>query len=797
MLINYLQVAFRNLWKNKSFTAINVTGLAVGMAISLLSLLYVTNELSFDSFQEHKDRICRVIVNVESAAEGTETSSIMTAGVGPSFQQEIPEVEHMVRVSNPSEPFFSIEGVNYRTRSVIYADTGFFDVFTFPLLHGNPDGILKRPYSLVLSRSLATKMFGDAESAMGKIVRMNDRDNYMVNGVAEDPPLNSHLRFDAVCSFVTLYENPDLHLGWNGGWNYFTYLLLVEGSSPARVQQHMATIADKNINQVLSKVGISWNFRLQPLSKVHLDTSVSWDIETQGSHSRLVLFIAVTFIILVIACINFINLTTASSLSRMKEVGIRKVSGAGRKEIVFQFLTESLLISFIALLFALMLIELFSIWLSHRLADTILLENFELYNRPFYQLAFSVLFVILIVGLVAGAYPAFLMSRFKPALAVKGRVNLGSRNPLVRNLLVVFQFTISVALIIAALVIASQLDFLLRTGKGFDPANKLVIPLSSKAAREKVEVLKESFLQVPGIEKAGASSQIPGRGYTQNGYFPEGHDQPLMFHALDVDYDYLEVMGIELAKGRNFSREFGQDEDAYIINQALAGQVGWEEPVGRTVRRGGDHKVIGMVKDYNYSTMHDAIGPLVITLKPWQGYSYITLLSSAGPRDISQPLERQWKAIVPNEDFEMFSLESYVREAYGPEREYMSMLLFCAGLTLFIASLGLFGLAAFLTRRRYREIAVRKVFGAGIRGIVLMVSTGFLRWVLLANLIGWPLAYFLMGNYFLANFAYSGGIPWWTYVVALLFSTLIAFAVILVQVLRLGRLNPVDYIRYE
>ena len=797
MVINYLQVAFRNLWKNKSFTIINVTGLAVGMAISLLSLLYVTNELSFDRFQQHRDRIFRVIVTVESAAEGTETSSIMTAGVGPSFQQEIPEVEHMVRVSNPTESFFSLEGVNYKARSVIYADSGFFDVFTFPLLYGNPHGILKQPYSIVLSRSLAVKMFGDAEAAMGKIVRMNDRDNYLVKGIVEDPPLNSHLRFEAVCSFVSLYENPDLYLGWNGGWNYFTYLMLFKGSSPERVTQQLIPIADKNINQMLSEVGVSWNFSLQPLSRVHLDTSVNWDIETQGSTARLALFMAVTFIILVIACINFINLTTAASLSRMKEVGIRKVSGAGRKEIVLQFLTESMLISFIALVFALILIQLFSFWLSHRTSDVILLENFELYNRSFFQLALSILFVIAVVGLLAGAYPAFYMSGFKPALAVKGRVKLGSRTPFVRNLLVVFQFTISVVFIIAALVIATQLDFLLKTGKGFDPSDKLVIPLTSKAAREKVEVLKEAFRGVPGVEKAGASSQIPGRGYTQNGYFPEGHDQPLMFHALDVDYDYLDVMGLELVKGRNFSKAFGQDEEAYIVNQALATQLGWDDPVGKTIRRGGDHKVIGMVRDFNYSTMHDVIGPLVITLKPWQGYSYITILSSVGLQDLRGPLEIQWKGIVPNEDFEMISLDSYIREAYGPEREYMAMLLFCAGLTLFIASLGLFGLAAFLTRKRYREIAVRKVFGADIRGIVLMVSSGFLRWVLLANLIGWPLAYIVMDNYFLVNFAYSSGISWWTYAVALLFSTVIAFIVILFQVLRLGRLNPIDYIRYE
>lgn len=797
MFYNYLLISFRNLWKNKSFTLINIFGLAVGMAITLLSLLYVANELSFDRFHENKEDLYRVVVKVESAAEGTESSSIMTAGVGPSLDAEIPEVKSMVRVTNPGTSFLTSGGKNFQLRSMVYADSTFFKVFSFPMLSGNPQKALEEPYSIVLNRSQAIRMFGSVESATGKLVRLNDKDNFLVTGVVDDPPVNSHLRFDAVGSFVTLYKEENVYLGWNGGWNYFTYLLLFPGSAIERVEAQMVSIADKNINSMLEEVGVSWKFFLQPLADVHLDSSINWDIETKGSRTRLFLFVAVTFIILVIACINFINLTTAGALNRMKEVGIRKVSGAGRRQIIMQFLTESMVVSFIALVHAVILIEVFHLWLSRQMSNTIFLENFELYNRSFFQLAFSLVFLLISVGLLAGAYPAFYMSGFKPALAVKGSIRLSGRGPVFRNLLVVFQFTISVILIIAALVIGTQLDYLLVSDKGFDPDDKIVITLASEASREQVETLKNEFLQVPGVEKAGASSDIPGRGFTQNGYFPEGHDKPLMFHALDVDYDFLDVMGLKMVEGRNFSSAFGKDGDAYIINQALARQLGWKSGVGKTIMRGTDHKVIGVVQDFNFSTMHDAIGPLIITMKPWRGYSFITLHASIAYEDLKDPLEKKWGAVVPGENFEAINLKSYIKEAYGPEREYMYMLLFCAGLTLIIAALGLFGLAAFITRKRYREIAVRKVFGAGMNRIFVMVSSGFLSWVLLANAIAWPLAYVIMDNYFLANFAYSGGIQWWVYTVALLVSALIAIAVILFQILHLGRLNPIEYIRYE
>lgn len=797
MLLNYFRIAFRNLWKNKLLSLINIIGLAVGMAITLLSLLYVTNEISYDRFHTQKDQIYRVIVKVESAVEGTETASIMTAGVGPSFLQEIPEVEQMVRTSNPVEGFFTYQNRNFTTDEAMYADSSFFKVFSFSLLAGNPETVLENPYSAVLSKSLATKIFGDYQKAVGQSIVFNNKDNYLITGLVEDPPHNSHLRFDVLFSFTSLYEDPNRHLGWNGGWNYSTYLFLNEDTDLNQVERQFERIADHNINEQMKDIGVSWNFFLQPLVKVHLNNNVTWDIETQGSRTKLILFIAVTFIILIIACINFINLTTASAISRMKEVGIRKVAGASRYQIIFQFLTESMLVSMVALVHAVILIEIFYLWVATQISDKVFLENFELYNRSFFQLAGAILFLILAAGFIAGGYPALFISGFKPALAVKGKISFHKKNPIVRNLLVVFQFTIAIMLIICTLVIATQLDFLLKSGKGFKPDGKLVVSLTSEAARENVQAIKESFMAIPGVEEVGASSQIPGKGYTMNGYFPEGLSKPLMFHALDIDYDYLASMGLEIVQGRNFSKSFGKDEEAYLINQALARQLGWNDAVGKTIKRGGDHKVIGVVKNFNYSTLHESIEPLVITMKPWRGYSYLTIQSSGITEEFIHRIEAAWKSVVPYEDFESFRLETFIADAYGEEKQYMQMLLFCAFLTIFIAALGLFGLSAFIIRQRYREIAVRKVFGAAIHKIFTLISAGFVKWVLIANAIAWPMAYVIMENYFLVNFAYSGGVRWWIFLIALFSSVLIALLVILFQIFRLSRLNPVDYIRYE
>lgn len=797
MLKNYLIIALRNLKRNLSFTIINVIGLSVAIAITIVSLLYISNEFSYDQFHKNKDRIYRVILKSESTSEGTTTSSVATAGIGPSLLEEIPEIESMLRLSNHSNCFFSYDEKIYPANNMMYADSTFFQLFSFKLLLGNPKDVLAQPYSAVLTRSFARKTFNDEQDALGKTLRLNSKDNVLITGIAEDPPIQSHLQFDVLISFSSLYQDPQMHLGWNGGHDYYTYILLKEKAELLQVEERLAPILEKNINYLYRQFGDTWSLLFQPLVKAHLFSDFDWDISTRGNLKFIFILFTITIFVLFIACINFINLTTAAALSRMKEVGIRKVVGASRSQIIWQFLTETIILTIVSLVLAFFIIEIAQTFLPSILNDPYLVEQIRIYNSSFLRIAAIMIFVLLFVGVVAGSYPAIYMSNFQAVKVLKGHLGLSGNKPVLRSLLIVFQFTISAVLMLCTLIILSQINYLLKQDLGYNPENKLIVSLGSESSANSYQALKSAFVSIAGVEHAGASSNIPGHGFTMNGYIPEGLTEPIMIHALDIDYDYLNTMGINLVQGRNFSKEFGTDQEAYIINQALAKQMGWENSIGKTISRDGDHKVIGVVKDFHYSSLHNNIEPLLITLQPWRGYGFITIKYSGNDeKELIRQLEKKWKSIIPNEDFNYFFLDFYIREAYREEASFVWILASCSGLALFIASLGLFGLAAFITRQRSREMAIRKVFGAGIKKIFVLFSAGFVKWVLIANIIAIPIAYFIMDSW-LQYFIYHGGMQFWIFVVTILFCLFLTLVIILFQILRLNKLNPIDFIRYE
>jgi len=407
------------------------------------------------------------------------------------------------------------------------------------------------------------------------------------------------------------------------------------------------------------------------------------------------------------------------------------------------------------------------------------------------------LFVLIFVGVIAGVYPAYYMSKFQAVRVLKGHLALTKSKPVFRSLLIVFQFAVSAILILCTLIIATQVNYLLKHDLGFNPEKKIIISLSSESSRKSYDILKSGFNSIAGVNSTGSSSNIPGRGFTKNGYLPEGLSEPIMIHALDVDYDYLNTMGFNVVQGRNFSEEFGTDENAFLINQTLAKQLGWENSIGKTIKRDGDHKVIGVIEDFFYYPLHKRVEPLLITLQPWRGYDYITVnYSVMDEKQLIKQLEEKWIEVSPNEDFDYFFLDQHVKDAYNEETGFALILASCSGLALFIAGLGLFGLAAYITRQRSKEMAIRKVFGAEIRKIFVLVSSGFLKWVLIANIIAIPVAYFLMENW-LQHFAYHGGIKIWIFVVTVLFCLVLTLFIILFQILRLNRLNPIDFIRNE
>ena len=797
MFKNYLVIALRNLKRNLSFTIINVIGLAVAMAITVVSLLYISNEFSYDRFHVKKDRIYRVILKSESINEGTTTSSIATAGIAPSLYTDIPEVESMIRLSNPRECFFSYNEKNFPAINMMYVDSTFFDIFSFDLLMGNEKSVLIQPFTVVLTKSFARKIFKDEHEAIGKTILLNNKDNFLITGIAEDPPILSHLQFDVLISFTSLYEDPQMHLGWDGGHNYYNYILLRENSEIGQVEERLPPILEENINKKYRQFGASWSLLFQPLEHVHMYSDYDADIDTRGNLKFVFILLTITIFILVIACINFINLTTATAFHRMKEVGVRKVVGANRKQIVWQFMTETMIISFVSLILAFFFIEIVQTFLPSILNDPYLIEQIGIYNSSFIRLIAVMIFVLLFVGMVAGSYPALYMSKFQAAKVLKGHLSLSKSKPVFRSLLIIFQFAISAFLILCTLMIITQVNYLLKQNLGYNPDNKLIVALSSEASQNSYEALKSEFLSIAGIVSVGSSSAVPGRGFTMNGYLPEGLDEPIMIHALDVDYDYLPAMELQLINGRNFSKQFGTDKEAYIINQTLAKQLGWKNPIGKTINRGGEHKVIGVVEDFHYSSLHKHIEPLLITLQPWRGYNYITLkYSGIDEKELIQQLEKKWRKVASYEDVNYFFLQSYISDAYNEESGLAWILAACSGLALFIASMGLFGMAAFITRQRSREMAIRKVFGAGIKKIFLLMSSDFLKWVLIANLIAIPVAFVMMDKW-LQYFVYHGGMQFWIFAVAFIFSFFLALFIILFQILRLNRLNPIDFIRYE
>ena len=791
MFKNYLTTAFRNLLRNKTFSLINIFGLAFGMALSILMFMYVYNELTYDNFHKNRDNIYRVILKMENKEGKADISAITNAAVGPSMVKEFPEVRNMVRFTDPVGGFFNNGEKSYKVHSVSYADSSVFSVFTFNLISGNPKTALTEPYTAVLTEKTAEKIFGD-ENPVGKTIRYNNNDSYLITGVVEDPPENSQLKFGALLSFTTLYKMKNMYLGWDGGYNYYTYIFLNKNSSPENLQKRFPDFMEEQINREYRDVGWFVTLIIEPLKDVHLYSVSDYDLPTKGSLSRLYIFASIAVFILLIACVNFINLSTARSVKRAKEVGMRKVTGATKGQLISQFLGESILISIISLIFALLLIELVQPEFNRLIS-----ANLDFFRQSNYILIFSLLAVTLFAGLIAGSFPAFYMSGFQPVAILKGYFNTMKGKPVLRNVLVTFQFFISVVLIVSTIIIIRQLDFLNSKSLGFDKDNVMLVELGSETAMKKAMVIKNQFRNVPGVTSVAASTSYPGVGLTMNGYFPEGYDNSIMIHVMDVDYDYLGLMNLKVVQGRNFSQEYGTDSTAYLINETLAKQLGWKDPVGKYISRDGKHKIIGVVKDFNFSSLHDNIGPLIITMKPWDYYYYLSVkINPESKENTIKALEKAWTGIVNNEPFSYTFLASTIVANYNKERQTARAFIYLAIISIVIACLGLYGQAAFSTEQRTKEIGIRKVFGATARNILSVLSGGFAKIILIANLIAWPVAWYFMDKWLL-TFAFHINIVWWIFAVALALSLIITAATIISQAIKASYTNPVEALKYE
>ena len=787
MISNYLKVALRNLLKHRIYSAITIVGFAIGLAASILIVLYVRFELSYDDFQVHGDTIVRA--SFASKKEGTiqGRGPNFTPPFAPAAANEIPEVESFVRLSTPRVAYAFVGGESFKLENIRHADSTFFDIFSFNLIAGDARSALRNPYSLVLSRSSAERMFGE-RNPLGTLVKLDGKGPYQITGIVADPPANSSIQFSSLISFSTLYEDKNLYLDWNGGNQYIAYLQLVPNADIALVEKQCSALLWRHLNQQLSDVGVEVVPSLEPLKNVHLFHE--YDSETR--RSNIAIFSAVAVFILILACVNFVNLTTARAIRRAKEVGIRKTFGANRNDLVFQFLGEALLVTIAGTSIAILLVELVTPWYWALVGEHAgSLSSFELGEAALFVLS------IFTVGIAAGSYPAFHLSRFQPA-ALQGEISRGGARSIVRNILVIFQFAVSITLIVCTLLVGAQLQYMQTKDLGFRQENMIVIPLRGEELNERGNILKQELAALPDITGVTASSEVPSAGFTSNGYFPEGQATPVMIHVVDTDERFFDTYGLSIIKGRSFSSERLTDKDSYLINESLALMLGWDDPVGKTIRRGGDHTIIGVVKDFHYATLHDKIEPLIITNQPWRGrYSVLSVRTeSKDLQELINSLRAVWHRVLPSTPFEFSFLDDQMDTLYRAERRFEGLFFSFSFLAIVIALMGLVGLASFSAQQRTKEIGIRKVLGASVQGVVSLLSADFIKLIAVANLLAWPTAYYFTQRW-LDNFAYRMEMPWGAFILAGGGVLLLSLGVIGVQAIKAASANPVEALRYE
>jgi len=796
MIKNYLKIALRNIKRHKGFSLINIAGLAIGMACCFLIYSYVRYELSYDTFHKDYKDIYRVINRqIGNVYLGTDYFSTSPAFLVPTLKQDFPEVLAGSRIDERSG---LLSFGNKRFNETIYfADPEFLKIFTFPQVSGDLQNPIGEPFSLLVTQKMAQKYFGE-ENPVGKTIRFNNHFDFTVTGVLQDIPLNSHMRFEFLSSLLSVKammsgRNAERYLNELNSADFHSYIMLKKGIDPEEFQEKLLAFK----NQYQGEESRS-RFILQPLSSIHLYSHMNMEMEPNSDVRYLYIFSAVGFLIMLIACFNYMNLSTARSSHRAKEVGIRKVVGAERKSIVKQFLSESMISCSIALLSGLFLVYLF-LPTFRVVFDREL--PFSLFNDP--KLIIGLFSIALFMGLVSGSYPAFFLSSFRPIKMLRGNFKLSTKGSSVfRKSLVVIQFVISISLIIGALVIDRQRHFIKNKNLGFEKEHILYVLIQDPNLRSNCQRIKSELSGNPQILDMAVSMHIPSRirGGSRGAYW-EGREEveTLTTYRTQVDHNYFDFYGIDVVKGRNFSREFPSDrENAYIVNETIADYIGWEDPIGQKFSWSGRSnigEVIGVVKDFHFFALHMPIDGLAIRLNPNGRYLSLKIRPENMDKTIAF-IEKKWKELSPEYPFTFAFLDDAIDRMYRTEQRLGKGINIFTTIAIFIACLGLFGLASFTAEQKTKEIGIRKILGAPILSIVYLLSHEFLKRVLLAAILAAPLACFVM-NKWLQNFAYRTHINVWTIVISTVLVMFIALITVSYQSIKAATANPVDSLRYE
>ncbi|HYW96265.1 MAG TPA: ABC transporter permease [Bacteroidales bacterium] len=797
MLRSFLIISFRNLSRQKGFSLINILGLTLGLTIGFLIILYIFNEVSYDRFHKDYDRIYRVAIRGK-LGEMPINVAVTPGALGHTLKKELPEIEDYTM-------FFHVGGSQlmragdkkFYDNHMLYADTGFFRIFTFKMIYGDQATALSAPYSVVLTQSLAMKYFGDM-NPVGETIRLNNQYDLTVTGVIEDPGDKTHLAMNMLTSFLTYADQrgPVVYDDW-GSMMFYTYLKLKPETDPVVFERKISRFLDEYSGEDMEEENIEMRAYLQPLKDIHLHSNLIGEIRPNGDVSYVYILLAIALGILLIAGVNFMNLSTARSANRAMEVSIRKIMGADRKQLVFQFLGESVFLSLFGLVFALALIEILLPTFNQITGKSIsvnYLENWKL------LVGFGL--IALLLGLFSGSYPALYLSSFEPVRLLRSKLPGSRSNKLLRNVLVLVQFTISAGLIISTLIIYRQLDYIRGKRLGFDKDNVITIFLRNEEIRKNAKILKEQVSSLPGIRAASLASSVPGMSLSGASYYPEGYNnEPWLIYNFDSDEDFVEnTLRMQITEGRNFSGDFPSDSSAVIINETLAKKLDWTHPLGKIIRnnnvKGKAFHVIGVVKDFHYRSLHELIGPTLIFYKrDLPGFLVVRLKTGQTEKTI-KGIAEIWNGLNPELPFDYEFMDTSFSELYSSEQKLGVLFLYLTIFAIFIASLGLLGLASFTAEQRTKEVGIRKALGASILEVSKLLSIEYLRLIFIANIVAWPLSYYMM-ELWLRDFSYRTSIPFWAFPVTGLFTLLPALIIINAQTIRTASANPVEALRYE
>jgi putative ABC transport system permease protein len=806
MYKNYLKVALRNFWKNKAFSAINIIGLASGLAVCLLIVLYVVDELSYDKYNKNADRIYRLDADIYF----NNTSAIFAVApdpLAPTLKRDFPEIEEEVRINNQPDILVKKDNQNVQDHNAAFADSTFFKVFTLPMIHGNPETALKEPNSIVIDETTAKKYFNSTD-VVGKTLVVDNTNYCKITGVIKDIPKQSHFHFHFIRP-----KTKNVNDSWLSN-NTFNYVMVRPGVTQEKLQKDV----DATINNYLGKElesalhaslkdlgnkGNHFIYHATPLTDIHLHSNKSYEIEANGDITYVYIFSVIAIFILLIACVNFMNLSTARSANRAKEVGIRKVAGSLRTHLITQFLTESVLLSFFSLLLAILIAALL-LPLFNQLAvkDMSVTKLFSTWLFP------VMIGLVFVVGFLAGSYPAFYLSSFQPIDVLKGKIAKGFKSSWLRSGLVVFQFTISIMLIIGTIVIYNQLDYIRSRKIGYNRDQVFVLH-NAWYLDKQIHTFRNELLNIPGITNATISGDLPtGTSFDNEGWFRDATmnaTKAVVLTNFYVDENYIPTMGMQMAQGRNFSKDFPSDSLGVILNEAAVKILGFKDPFKETLYRpnfssGGvngslGYHVVGVVKDFNFSSMHSNVGPLIIQESENWG-AIAVRINSKNISSVINSIQTKWKSMTSGQPFNYTFMDADFNKIYTAEQQTGKLFITFAVFAIFIGCLGLFGLVTYAAEQRTKEIGVRKVLGASVGGIVAMLSKDFAKLVLIASVIAFPVAWWAMHKW-LQSFAYRINISWWIFIVAGAAAILIALITVSLQAIKAAIANPVKSLRTE